>query len=376
MEKTATIGIERHLATGIPGNTPMVRKYLYGIIGAEEPATFGVSGFPPSPTEVYTVVNQGLGCVVSGYQGENFAALDRGNQIRCLIAHQEVIERVMKGHTVLPIKFGTLVEGDDAVRQIIEQGHGRLTQTLKQIADSVEMEVVATWDLKEVLESIGRTDEILRIKESIANKPAAATVEQRIQAGRLVKQCLDRRRNQIQDHITALLGVMAVNVQPNALLADEMVMNVAFMIPKDRQYDFDQWVRALDSTFHDELKFRIIGPLPPYSFSTVMVTRPSVEKIEAARRLLRLGNDVSETEVKETYRRLAAQYHPDARPGDQRAEELFVRLREAFVLLKSYCHGQRNGVVGNENGRRYSLLPEDVHKAFLVEIGRPAVIEA
>lgn len=354
---------------------PMSRKYLYGVIGAQEPVTFGVSGFPPDSKPVYTVVHQGLAGVVSDYGGPDFASLAREEQLRCLMAHQEVIERVMeKGHAILPIKFGTLVQGDDAVGCILQQEHSRLGQALEQMDGKVEMEVVAIWDLKRVLNDIGRSDEIAHIRESIASRPTTETLEQRIRAGKLVKESLDGRREKFRVRIVESFAGIALRAQPNALLADEMVANVAFLIPRERQGDFDQGLRELDSAFHDEVNFRVIGPLPPYSFSTVVVAKPSADKVEGARQLLRLGNTASEAEVQEAYRRLAAQHHPDVHPGDDLAEERFAQVRQAFVLLQDYCRGQRRGKADSANGQRYSLLPEDVSQAFLVDIGRPALL--
>ncbi|GAG50783.1 unnamed protein product, partial [marine sediment metagenome] len=55
------------------------------------------------------------------------------------------------------------------------------------------------------------------------------------------------------------------------------------------------------------------------------------------------------------------------------SNEQFAKVREAFVLLRNYCRGQSGSVKENVNGQRYSLMPEDVNQAFLIEIKRPAI---
>jgi len=351
---------------------PMARKYVYGIIPTMDSPTFGASGFPPGPEQVHTVVYRGLGCVVSNYLGEDFASLSKENLVRCLMAHQAVIERVMKDYPILPVKFGTLVEGEGDAQRFIEQGHRKFTQALIWLDGRVEMEVAATWDLKRVLEEIGQEEEIRRLKKAMANTPAGEILEQQIRAGRIVKESLDRRRIKYQERMLQFLQAMALAVQPNALVADEMVMNVAFLIQRDREGEFDKRVRELDQGFHDQIDFRVIGPLPPYSFASVEVVRPSAEKIEEARRVLGLGNEVSEAEVKEAYRRLAAETHPDAHPDGEQGGERFTRVREAFALLTTYCQGQNQTGDRAAQDRRYSLAPEDVSRAFLVNVGRSA----
>lgn len=332
--------------------------------------TFGLSGLPPKPEEVHTVACRGLGCVVSNYSGEDFASLPKETLLRCLMAHQEVIERVMKECPILPVKFGTLVEGEVEVRRLIQQSHSRLSHALERLAGKVEMEVAATWDLKRVLEEIGQADEILRLKESIAGRPATEVLEVQIQAGKIVKGSLDRRREEHEQRLLGFLGGAALDVQPNALVADEMVMNVAFLIEREQEAEFDEQVRKLDEALNGEASFRIVGPLPPYSFATVEVVRPSAEKLEEARRLLGLAASVSQAEVKAAFRRLAARTHPDARGENGQGDREFIRVREAYDLLTAYCRGQEDGDGEKTGERHFSLAPEDVCQAFLVSIRR------
>jgi len=110
-------------------------------------------------------------------------------------------------------------------------------------------------------------------------------------------------------------------------------------VERANQEEFDSRVRQLNDLFHDRINFRIIGPLPPYSFATVEVTRLSPEKIEEARQLLGLGEVISEAEVRRAYRHLAAETHPD-RKGDEMAKVRFAKLRQASDLLIAYCQGQ------------------------------------
>ncbi len=50
-------------------------------------------------------------------------------------------------------------------------------------------------------------------------------------------------------------------------------------------------------------------------------------------KILGVERDVSEKEIKRAYRRLARQLHPDVNPGDERAEERFKEINEAYEVL-------------------------------------------
>jgi molecular chaperone DnaJ len=50
-------------------------------------------------------------------------------------------------------------------------------------------------------------------------------------------------------------------------------------------------------------------------------------------KILGVGKDVTEAELKKVYRKLARQYHPDSNPGDAAAEARFKEISEAYTVL-------------------------------------------
>src|ERR1051326_2170940 len=49
--------------------------------------------------------------------------------------------------------------------------------------------------------------------------------------------------------------------------------------------------------------------------------------------VLQVGRSASENDIKRAFRKLARRFHPDINPGDQRAEERFKRITEAYDIL-------------------------------------------
>lgn len=50
-------------------------------------------------------------------------------------------------------------------------------------------------------------------------------------------------------------------------------------------------------------------------------------------KILGVDKDVSEADLKKTYRKLAREFHPDSHPGDAAAEERFKEISEAYSVL-------------------------------------------
>jgi hypothetical protein len=65
------------------------------------------------------------------------------------------------------------------------------------------------------------------------------------------------------------------------------------------------------------------------------------QKIDAARKLLQLGDEASQVEIKRAYRRLAKRHHPDLRGrknGAKYPDETTMReLNSAYRVLLDYC---------------------------------------
>ncbi|MDP2727097.1 MAG: GvpL/GvpF family gas vesicle protein [Dehalococcoidia bacterium] len=347
----------------------MGQKYIYGVVRADRDADLEAPGIGGSPVHILT--QQGLGCVLSDYSGQEFATLSKEEAIRCLLAHQAVVEKVMEAHSVLPVKFGTIVPGEPEARAFLSQGSRILPDILMRLQDKIEVEVAATWDTSQVLRELAsHLEEIVRAKAAITALPPGEAVRLQIRLGQIMKEALDQRRADYRDRMLAFLKPLAQDVQSNVLVSDQMVMNVAFLVQKSRQSEFDSYVNQLNDLFHDQINFRVIGPLPPYSFATVEITRPHWERLEEARKLLRLSEHISEPQVRSAYRHMAAENHPDINTGDGAAKVGYlVRLREASEMLLAYCRGQ---AVPSEAKRSYPITAEAVKQAILINVKRPA----
>ncbi|HLA82380.1 MAG TPA: GvpL/GvpF family gas vesicle protein, partial [Thermoleophilia bacterium] len=272
---------------------------------------------------------------------------------------------------VLPVKFGTVLASAGEVCTALDRWHGRLASALEQLGNMVEIEVAASWDLGQTFDQIGRQPRIAALAASLVGRSDRDTMDTRVQIGRLVKEELDRRREEYRQEVVSSLTCLARDVQANPLPSDELVLNVAFLIERAQLDDFYARVQQLDRSLQSQLTFRCIGPLPPYSFGTVEITRPRAEEIDAARRLMGLGEQASEAEIAASYRRLAPHCHPDRHPEDPLAPGRFAALATAHAQLLAYMRGQCTvDSPGREVDRPYDLAPAAVEASLLLTIKR------
>lgn len=77
------------------------------------------------------------------------------------------------------------------------------------------------------------------------------------------------------------------------------------------------------------------------------------EDIDAARRILGLLDTASMREIKQSYRRMSFQHHPDQSDEGQEDDQTMKRLNWAYGTIVDYCERYR-----------YSFQEEDVAMAY------------
>jgi len=260
-----------HLATGAapavvgqPGASPGGR-YVYGIIEAGEPITFGRSGLAGSAEQVYTVHYQDIAAIVSRTSVFIFDPT-RENAL----AHEHVIESVMKTNTIIPMSFGTVFRTDDDIREVLKSIYASLKDVLKQMAGKVEFGLKVTWDRDRIIEELKHEDEeIHRFHMELTKKHLQSTYFARMQLGRMIDKSLVERSALYVREIYEALRSVCVASRDNKPIGEKMIMNAAFLIEREHESEFDATVNRIARKFGDRMNFKYTGPWPPYNFVNI-----------------------------------------------------------------------------------------------------------
>ena len=315
-------------------------KFIYGFVSTNKLQGLDIMGVDRGEVSIFPY--QDVAAVVSDLPFTQFDSLPKETLILKLAVYQAVIERVMKDCNIIPVKFGTMIEGEEELKRVLENGYGQINENLKQMEGKIELNVAAVWsDFETVLKEIGEEEGIRKIKEEAASKAPDEVFEVKINVGRLVKESLDKRKAECASHILDVLKKEAEDYRAHAMMDDSMIMNTAFLINKDKQKAFEKKVGDLDSHYQDKINFRIVGPLPPYSFSTFEITRVEFEELDRAREMLGLSKEFAPVEIRDTYWDLTKKFHPDKFPGDPEVQKKFEEITKAYKMLTDYCQEDR-----------------------------------
>ncbi|HEX6908680.1 MAG TPA: GvpL/GvpF family gas vesicle protein [Terriglobales bacterium] len=240
-------------------------RYVYGIIEAKQPLSFGKMGIGGAGEPVYTAHFQDIAAVVSKTAVYIFDPT-RENAL----AHEHVIETVMKTHTIIPMSFGTVFRTDDDIREVLKSIYSSLKDVLKQMTGKLEFGLKVTWDRDRIIEELQREhDEIHRFHQELTRKHLQSTYFARMQLGRMIDKALAELAANYVREIYDGLRAVCVASRDNKPIGDKMIMNAAFLIQKAREAEFDAAVNKVAQKFGDRLNFKYTGPWPPYNFVNI-----------------------------------------------------------------------------------------------------------
>ncbi len=250
-------------------------KYLYCIIKCGEERSFnGVPAIGDRGDGIHSVVFGDLACVVSDSPDIKYDST-RAN----MMAHETVIEQVMKEFTVLPIRFGTVTRKDsgspvdDIRHKLLESRFKEFLSLHEEMDKNVELGLKVLWrDEKTIYEEIiAENRELRKLRDSVVGKSPEATHFDRLHLGEMVKKSLDQKRDKEAKILLARLRPVTDRVRENKIIMDRMVLNTAFLVSKNRERECDEVVKRLDEELGERMVFKYTGPNPPFNFCDIVV---------------------------------------------------------------------------------------------------------
>lgn len=247
-------------------------KYLYCIIRCAEERTFdGAAPIGGVAGAVYTIPHDGLALVVSDSPATEYETT-RAH----MMAHERVLESVMREYTLLPVRFGTVADPSYSIEDMSKLLRSRAQEFHELLADmegKIELGLKALWqDEKAVFQEVlAESQAIRRLRDYLLGQPAQAVRYEGIRLGQMVKEALELKRKKEATNILTHLRPLAQRVRENGVAGDRMVLNAAFLVDKAREGEFDNSVKQLEHGVGQRLVLKYVGPVPPYNFVNIVV---------------------------------------------------------------------------------------------------------
>src|SRR3989338_586931 len=200
--------------------------------------------------ELYFVYHLGLYAVVSKVKESEFSEENLKKNLANLewvkdrvTVHEEVIEGIMKNSDVVPFKFATIFSNADNLKAMMDKHLEDFKTNLRNLKNKEEWGVKIYCDIEKKKEE-------------------------------LMKEAVNKRINEYGQESFELFKILSYEARINKLLPkevtekeDDMVLNSAFLVDKDKVSEFIHAVDDLKTKYNDKgLNLDCTGPWPPYNF--------------------------------------------------------------------------------------------------------------
>ena len=221
-------------------------------ITRDRPAGFGVGA-------THVVGYRGLGLVVAEVDRSRFDALDTEDPVEGALAelareHDAVVRAVFRLETVLPLRFGTLLEGEEAAIRLLRTGYEEARARLAEVAGHRE------WGVR------------VRYAEPVAPRtdPAGLTGTEylvrrrdRLKAAQRSRADVVRTAARLDEALRRHASAGAERACPHGVL-----LNTAYLLPEEREAEFHSELEWLARELRNAgASVETTGPWPPYSFA-------------------------------------------------------------------------------------------------------------
>ena len=236
--------------------------YIYCIIRSLKSVSFGDIGIGGRSDEVKTVGYNDIHAVVSQAPLKTYDT-SREN----MMAHELVVEAVMKDYAILPLRFATVMNDELDVKRLLETKYEKFVEELERVGGKVELGVKAIVKKDVVFEEILlKNDDIRALKEKIQGLPYEKTYYDRLTIGKMVENALENEKEKYRKIILETLEPVALEMKENEGFGDRMIVNASFFVDKKKEGQFDDSVNELGERYGDKIIFKYVGGIPPYNF--------------------------------------------------------------------------------------------------------------
>jgi hypothetical protein len=245
-------------------------QYIYGIIAANQRREFGPIGIGARGDVVYTLPYRDLAAIVSTSPIVKYP-VTRDNSM----AHAKVLEKAMEEYTILPVRYCTIAEKEEAViEKVLKNRYQEFIDLLREMEGKVELGVRVRWtDLDAIFaEVVEENKDIKAIKKALLSerneqKKYAGTIK----IGQLVQKALEEKKKREAGELLEALRPLSLECKENQFYGDMNLVNAAFLVAQEKEREFDRKMQELEKVYGERKKLKYIGPVAPYNFVEVVV---------------------------------------------------------------------------------------------------------
>ena len=222
-----------------------------------------------SDSSLYVISGGGLNAIVSDVNISEFVA-DKS----AAIDYANVIESFFFHFSLLPMRFGSIMESPEAVKAMLENNSPEILHNLGKVAGKFEFGLKIICDSEKLKAKLSvKSDNISKVEKPSKDETTLSVyrdyVNKKLAEHRLEELMLAHVESLIAT-LTASLGSLNSINKFRKMLTDNTIVDAIFLIGKEKKSDLIDLIAEIQND-NPGLNFVLTGPWPPYSFVDVTI---------------------------------------------------------------------------------------------------------
>jgi hypothetical protein len=214
--------------------------------------------------DLYSVSSDEISAVVSDMVKVDLVA----NQLNAM-AFAAVIESLAQHFTLLPMRFGSVMDSPHTIRIMLEKNYSEFQNNLQKVETRDEFGLKVFCDSEKIKANLLAKSER---ENEISEKPVTESkdsvfreyINQKLKAHRIEEMLLSYVDSIIAE-FTEFLDHLNAAKKIKKLVTATTIIDAVFLLDKDKKDELVGAIEAMQSKYPG-LNFILTGPWPPYSF--------------------------------------------------------------------------------------------------------------
>ncbi|HEY4385991.1 MAG TPA: GvpL/GvpF family gas vesicle protein [Ktedonobacteraceae bacterium] len=244
--------------------------YIYGMIVADHKQEFGPIGIGGRGDVVYTLPAHHVAAVISHSPIVQYP-VSRDN----MLPHAKVLDKVAETYTVLPVRFSTIAESEEAIiEKVLKPRHQEFINLSREMEGKLELGVRARWiDMNAIFaELVEGNKEIKALKEaSLREKNEQKKYATNVKAGQLVQTALEKKKKSEAKELLEAFKPLSLQRKEMQIYGDMNIINAAFLVNRENESSFDQKVDELRQLYEKRIQIKYTTSPVAYNFVELVI---------------------------------------------------------------------------------------------------------
>lgn len=178
--------------------------------------------------------------------------------------YTEALCQIIKHTTIIPLRFGTLFDQEEQIKEILRQQAKDYLKLLSQLENKIEVELKVWWKQESFQQTIMKNKRLSRWKKAL--EAGVGKGYDVVEFGKAIQEAAEQQRKEVEKEFLALLRPLAVKWSIKEPLDEYQAFDAVFLVDRRKEEGFDATVGILYDRNPGKYVFKYTGPWAPHHF--------------------------------------------------------------------------------------------------------------